>query len=221
MRKRLTHARHRTLAQLLPDPSRQRTPFFKDSLLSSPHHDGHPASPQNQIIIIMYIAIFALIKYTERQHLREARVVVLAERWANKSPWEGVKACFLPLVPLAVSIMKVEEGVEAVVDIIELASAAKPAEEARVAETVTAVDELGGVLKLWYLAVALFLYVLRSTSRVSFSVRRRIGSCCFLFSAAFIHFHFSTSIVPENVRHTLCKHLTPKLKVSVIMLLVY
>lgn len=34
--------------------------------------------------------------------------------------------------------MKVEEGVEAVVDIIELASAAKPAEEARVAETVTA-----------------------------------------------------------------------------------
>lgn len=44
--------------------------------------------------------------------------------------------------------MKVEEGVEAVVDIIELATAAKPAEEARVAETVTAVDELGGVLKL-------------------------------------------------------------------------
>lgn len=44
--------------------------------------------------------------------------------------------------------MKVEEGVEAVVDIIGLTTAANPAEEAKVAETVTAVDELGGVLKL-------------------------------------------------------------------------
>lgn len=155
MHGRLMSPSQHPLPNVASPSQHQNTIVYQDFICcpATQHRNVPPLASESKIKSFshVYWCNIPAVSYSERWHLTDS-----IGREMNKQMVVGRREKSITIVG---STLKVEEGIEAIVGTIELMTIVGPEEEARAAQTGTAVNELGWILKFWYVTIALPLYV--------------------------------------------------------------